>query len=100
MPSDPSYQSKAWIAVRNRVRTKWARDGKPCSFCGQAISKGERVIVDHTFNRKQHPHINPLDEQHLTVQHHACHSRKTKWVDYSSKDEVGIDGLPKGSDWG
>ena len=100
MPEDRFYQTKEWIAVRNRVRTKWKRDGKPCAFCGKPIGKDERVIVDHTFNRKQHPHINPLDEALLVVMHHPCHSRKTKWVDYNDKTEVGIDGLPKDGGWG
>ena len=99
MPGDPFYRSKEWVKMRNKVRTKWLRDGKPCSFCGNHIVAGERTIVDHVFNRKLHPEKDPLDESLLVLCHHSCHSKKTEWVDYNKRIEVHSDGFPKDSEW-
>ena len=98
MPGDPFYRSKEWVKIRNKVRTKWQRDGKPCPICSRPIVLGERTIVDHTVPRKVAPH-RAFDESNLVLCHHSCHNTKTHRHDKLNVQAIGNDGMPKDSEW-
>ena len=97
---DPFYSTPEWQKLRAKTRARWKRDGRPCSFCHQPLdwSKPRGVVVDHTKNRKQFPHL-ALDPSNLTCVCHPCNSKKASWVENNSKVETNASGFPVGSEW-
>ena len=98
MPSDPFYQSRQWVALRSKVRTKWLRDGKPCGMCKKPFGMRDKMIVDHIVPRKDAPHL-ALDERNLQLMHWGCHNIKTHKHERLNLPQIGLDGMPEDSDW-
>ena len=102
MPDHPYYKSQHWTKLRQTVlrRDKWT-----CCDCGaKALGKkrnGISPVVDHVTPRPNSPMPTMLDvPANLITRCHPCHSKKTKWVDQSTKPEIGLDGLPVDGAWG
>ena len=95
----PFYGSKEWVKLRSKVRFKWLARQRPCAWCNEPVEKGQRLICDHALPRNTHPQL-ALVESNIVLMHHACHNKKTAWVDENKTPEVGIDGFPVGGEWG
>lgn len=92
--SDPFYSSPAWRALRDKVRAKWKALGRPpCPICHQPITG--TPVVDHIKDRKRHPAL-ALVEGNCRVVCHPCNTRKGVWEDNSTRQAIGLDGLPEG----
>lgn len=92
MPGDPFYVSKAWIALRNKVRRKWKAQQLPCGLCGKPFVPGDKTIVDHIVERRTRPDLS-LVESNLHLTHHQCNSIKAK---AEKKPWVNEQGYPPG----
>jgi len=93
--TDQFYNSKAWKKLAYRTRFRAVAERKACPVCKKPIMPGQLLIVDHTIPRRQRPDL-ALDEKNLRVLHHACHSKKTRWVDYGDKPALDESGYPDG----
>ena len=94
------YQTTEWRALRRQVIKHWKANGLPCGYCNQPIDWSQRwaAIADHVEPLRKAPHL-ALEPANISMLHHACHSKKTAWDDYSTKAEVNADGFPVGSEW-
>ena len=96
------YESAHW----KELRAKALRRGDyRCARCG-AGCRGKRMsesrpYVDHIHPRPLVSTPTRLDIiDNLQVLCGPCHTKKTKWVDHSDKEPIGLDGFPEGSEWG
>lgn len=93
--SDQFYQSKQWKKLSYTVRRDAVRDALPCPVCKKKILPGQMIIADHVIPRRVRPDL-ALDKKNLKVLHHACHSKKTRWVDYADRPQLDENGYPDG----
>ena len=99
MPNDPFYQSKDWVKLRSKVKTKWLRGGRPCAHCNKPIDPFSRPIVDHIIPKSERPDL-ALDESNLQLLHFSCHNVKTHRHERLELKQIGLDGLPEDGEWG
>jgi 5-methylcytosine-specific restriction endonuclease McrA len=92
---DNFYKRPAWFKARSKAIARWKSSGLPCAVCGQPINwvvKGS-MIVDHIVNRKKRPDL-ALEPTNLQVVHHPCNTKKALWKENTTREEIGLDGLP------
>lgn len=93
------YSSTIWKELRSAALK---RDNWTCQNCGTKCygKNTPRPYVDHI---KPRPYLDkPTQEDHisnLTTLCGPCHTRKTHWVDYNTRDETMADGFPADSEW-
>lgn len=96
------YTTTHWAKLRAQAIK---RDGYKCQGCGALCTGqkrgGQRPYVDHKEPRP-YAHTPTVYDvlDNLQTLCAACHTKKTKWSDASSKVEVGADGLPSDGSWG
>lgn len=94
------YQSQQWISLRRSTVKRWKAYGLPCSYCGDEIdwSKRYSAIADHIKPIRRYPTL-ALEPTNIVMMHHACHTKKTAWVDNPTKPEINSSGFAVGSEW-
>ena len=95
------YTTPHWRVLRLKAIR---RDNWTCQKCGAVVIGKKRgglsPVVDHIQPRPRGDAVSPQDVlNNLTTLCQPCHNKKTKWVDYNDKPQVGPDGLPADGSW-
>ena len=88
------YSCKEWKKLRFRLVNSAIKHNRKCKWCNKRLIKGQKMIADHIIMLRTRPDLR-LNENNIQILHHECHTKKTHFQDYNTKEPIDDDGFPK-----